>query len=414
MGDAQGDHRTIIVELQSTEVLGTRRDRYQRKSPLCRTRHDHPGEKRRLATLSERHARKNKLLRETKWITNITEGPSGTRDQVRYEKLNRLAEEGYRYANKRVRRVCYNNKIPWTPEWALADRKVQYCEALIKKRQLRQAGDKRRASAMSQRLRRMAKSAEDATMKFMTTDDLQISLQHLKVKRAELEKTAASRREDFLQRKARSYETEGLMDQAKAVRLIRNTERERKTNAKIKSVHRCWRPARCATLSRTIQRQGIGPEGGTQLMEVEEPIEDKSEFFRASREEWTRRTQLTNTAPTMQERLQELLGYSGMTETGRAILEGTFQAPPGTDPVTKEFLEQHLSYIPDPPGHQKPPTELTIYIVEEPTLELPKPPWRQPPPPPLPPLPSSGPSAAWSLTLQWSAPTAKRRRRSSS
>ena len=37
-------------------------------------------------------------------------------EMKRYEKINRLQEEGYRYANRKVRKLRYNNRIPWSPE----------------------------------------------------------------------------------------------------------------------------------------------------------------------------------------------------------------------------------------------------------------------------------------------------------
>ena len=80
-------------------------------------------------------------------------------------------------------------------------------------------------------------------------------------------------------------------------------------------------------------------------METEEEVVGRKAIFQACREEWTRRTQLTSTAPTMQGGLREELGDGELTTAGWKILEYLPRRVSRFDPTDRPSFMGW--YIPD-------------------------------------------------------------------
>ena len=191
-------------------------------------------------------------------------------------------EEGYRYANKRVRRLHFGGNVPWSPEYSLLNKKVHYLEALLKMRRWRESGETRKASKASRRVRHLARSARDTTSNRLP--NAAAVAERLAKAKAEItafgEKHAEKARDGFLHRKAQSYEDQGIMTKAAAVKRIRREERERRERRKIKSAHRKWRPSRCSKLTTPITKTVIDEEGNERTIVEQEEIVGKEAFFR--------------------------------------------------------------------------------------------------------------------------------------
>jgi len=78
---------------------------------------------------------------------------------------------------------------------------------------------------------------------------------------------------------------------------------------------------------------------------------DKSDLERVSQHEVSRRSRLSENTPPTIEPLVCDLEYNGITEVGREILSGTYEAPPGLDDNTFQILQQlrlvqGVNYVP--------------------------------------------------------------------
>ena len=88
----------------------------------------------RFAKLVEEHVLKSKPRAKTRQWNTRGSHPATSTKMMNYKKVNNLIEEGYRYANKRVRTLHYYYTNVWSPDLSEAEARVEYSEKLIEKR----------------------------------------------------------------------------------------------------------------------------------------------------------------------------------------------------------------------------------------------------------------------------------------
>ena len=248
--------------------------------------------------------------------------PLSLEHAVEYEWLDHMKIEGLRYADRCCRKLPMGG-VPWSPQLQVLRHRLGYWQLICKKvvgrkistrliERIREKGQVNRTPLRDITLGEAIEEERRAYKTYMT-----FKLKH-----------SREARDTFLDELADAIAKEGGMKHESVVKSLKTREYIRRTHRRIRWVF-------------DAQQQGaitfveIDDAGGNLVERA-----TKEEVEQACMEENEQQFRQANDTPFMKSPLVEEFGYLGIGENARAVLEGTYTPPPGTNKYAAMLLEQ--------------------------------------------------------------------------
>ena len=324
-GDIPSDHRGLWLDVTYQTAFGHNMQKLI-KPQARRLKSNNPIVRNNWIKLYKLFIKNNNLDEQLIQLeSEIIPGEDMTENQQqRYNKILQIRHEGIRFADKRCRKLKMGG-VPFSPEVKKTGQRIEFWKGVITK--------KRGAKYSMTKLRRLAikiGAEKNITCNMETAED--------NLKKAEQEYSKAKKNAQEIRRKFMTEQINAMANETGIkIETIRKQlyerEQQRITSRNIKY-----------TLKK-IQGGGVTrvevPRGDNKV----EIVTTKEEIERECMIENEKKYRQTSNTPCMQGQLQRDLQYDALTEAGKEILRGEYNAPQGTDQYTKELLSQ-LKTIP--------------------------------------------------------------------
>ena len=312
------DHRYLWIDVPFYDVFGYHSPSHVHP-PIRRLNTNNPKLTTRYNTQVYQAICKEKLFEALQKVES--EAQQGWTPKLEQE-YNRINDRQYtiRKSTEAKIRHIQTGRIPWSPKLQAFRTEIEIWSMLLKKRKGRKVSNRK--------LRRLltASSITDASS-HKTIPQLEDKLDAAYTRYKQAKQEATIWREEFLEDIARSKAKAKGTDPETEVKQLKTIEQQRTVARNIKRMQ--------GKLSRTATTKiYVNTPQGRQIKTSKDAIED------ACITENLQRFSQSNNTPPMTEPLLTDLGYLADTPEAQMILDGTYQAPPGTDYYTTLLLNE--------------------------------------------------------------------------
>ena len=315
------DHRVAWVDLSYTTAFGHNSPPLSR--PIARRLTcKHPIIRDRFIAAYEAFIVQHKLHEKTHALLARASYPLSEYDQRMFEWIDQMRLIGIQQAEKRCRKLRMGDVVfsPSVMKWW---KSIETWKLLIKKAQGKRVSSRRLTRTIAK-----AELDDDLTIYSLSVPQCQENLDRAKFKYREAKNEATTRRETWLDELAGAVAAQGNTKKATILERLKRDEAQRRTFRKLKYLRGRLRGGGVAFLQTT------GADGSIQ------DVTDKREMERLLLRANENKFRQCEQTPMMQQPLLAEFGRLGVDmPAARQVMEGTYDAPPGTHPAAQYVLQ---------------------------------------------------------------------------
>lgn len=321
-----GDHRLPWADLSYANAFGHVLPLIER--PIARRLRLHdPRIVAKYNSLRLEHAAKQQLGTYISIVNRHAVYPSRVLTDHAFEIFDEAAIKGILYADKHCRKIR-RGALPWSPQLQYAKLQTFLIESLIKRRQGKKVS--------SRMIRRTQVKLGDNTFHRMKLLPLQREYLRACARYRAVKANAAEHRQHFLRdlayARAEAFNTKAESE----IKSMEGREEQRRVAEKLRTVSGKPRKVTLTQLTREITLPN-----GTKI--IEEAL-DPDSLGQFCADDFEYRLHLTETSPCMMNPLLDDLGYLGITDESKELLNGLYSPPIGINDHTRSYLEE-LSWV---------------------------------------------------------------------
>lgn len=312
------DHCLLHMDITYANAFGYKMPKIV-KPPGRRLKCNDPRVKKRWQQHYYEFAKEHNIESRIFYLESIAQRPLSPAQGEEYTKLLRLKKQGIEYADKRCRKLRMG-AVPFSDKLKEAGTKLALWEAVVTKK----TGTKYSMN----KLRRMEKTVGLTNTMHVSIEQAKKEVTEAKAQYNATKAQAETLRQTFLHRKAKDIAHEKDLPEYSVYKQLISGEEQRQAARRIKYT---LQKIHGGGVSRVEMKDNDGTTKVlTQKVEIEEACMKENE----------KKYMQTSNTPCMTGQLQRDLGYDGLTPSGEAILNGTYEPPPGTGQYTRELLQQ--------------------------------------------------------------------------
>jgi hypothetical protein len=332
-------HRCLWMDIPQTIAFGHDMPPIVRASAR-RLKVEDPRVTSRYTTELKAYLNKHDLFSRLKTLQELSTSPLSAEQAAEWEYLDSMCTTGMLNAERNCRKLRMG-AISWSPQFQLIRAKLHAWNLLHKKA--------KGGRVYTRMLLRKLKEAELEDHLLDTLPEIEDARARIWREQKRLKQQADQLRVSWLQSLGEAQAELGHMSAAQAVKNMQRREEQRRNARMIRRVNDKLRSG-SVTMVLAPDADGTWTER-TEKREIESALLQENE----------RRFNQANDTPFLVPPLYDLIGPLGLGLHADAVLNGTFVAPPGTDPYAVKLLYQLQR---DPAVAQAPPMPLELPLDE--------------------------------------------------
>jgi hypothetical protein len=318
------DHRMLWIDVPTDLALGYTPAKFAAPS-LKRLILQDPRVVKNYNKLLKSKLEGNSVLPRIQALENSLGGSISKTQIHEYDLLDKLRIEAILAAEKGCRKLRMG-VVPYSPNLALAGKKIRAWKLLLKK--------KSGGAVHSKYLARKLKEADIADIDLLSTDGIRENLRNAWQRYRILKKRASGDRATWIEDLATAWAAEGKTSVASELRNIKLREAQRRDARLIKSVN------------------GDSTRTGLYILRINDgqdwiEVTEKEDMEKALLRESQQRFNQAKETPFCTNPLLEAVGPVGISDVAQQILNGTFTPPENCDPWARKLIP-HLQYAVPP------------------------------------------------------------------
>ena len=312
------DHRAIWTEVTLGNLCGN--DMAPIHNPQARRlKCNDPGTQERWTKLYLTFLQEKNVIRRAYMLQTEMTKPLQEHQIIEYEKLRKIRQDGRRYADKHCRKLRMGG-VPYSAELNQARKKIEMWKAITSWKKGRKINMKY--------IKRLEISATLQNSRHCTLAEAKLATAKAFSEYWDLKRQSKELRKSFLHGKAKELALTLKQDETNIYNQLILREQQRSSARKVKFVLQKVLGNGVTKIS-LLNNDGQWEET-TNKLHIEQGCADKN----------TSKYRQTQDTPFMQGQLAQDVGYLGNTAAAQAILDGTYNPPPGTNPYTTEFINE--------------------------------------------------------------------------
>ena len=317
-GDIPGDHRGIWIDVKSSNLIGYRMNDIPRHKAR-RLKLDDPRVVDKYNRLLDQHLRSHNVYNRIDQLENKLkqEGRITPELKHQYDSLDKIREEGMKFAEKRCRKLRMGG-VEWSPSIQKARNTILFW-TLVRKR-------RKGCKVSVRKILRMKKSLKIKGEKEMSNTEIDTEIDKSYQKYKKLRKEAYDLRLTYQEALAQAKASKNDSDAIKVLREMQNRESTRRM---FKQIGNTIKEAKTSTTKIHI-RTRTGFKEITKALAMERYIMAENEDKFHQTEGWT---------PLLTGPLARDIGILGDGPRVKDILAGTYKAPEGSSDAVQRWLD---------------------------------------------------------------------------
>ena len=317
-GELPGDHRAIWMEVPTKHIIGYKMHDIPRPRAR-RLKLDDPRTVDRYNRLLDIYFKTHQVYDILKGLTRDCERKQSCnmKNQEIYNKLDKIREEGMKYAEKKCRKLKMGG-VAWSPKIQKARDRILFWTLLIRRRKGCHIG--------MRRILRIKKKLKINGEKEMLMKELQSKLDEAYQKYKALKKDAYDLRLTYQESLAQAKANTNKGD---AVKILREMQQREAMRSMYKQIGNTLKPVKGSTTKIHVRSQ-TGFREITQTLAMEKYIimENEQKFHQT--EGWS---------PLLEGKLLQDIGLVGDGPRVEDILNGKYQTPEGSPPAVQRWID---------------------------------------------------------------------------